>query len=199
MQRLYIPISTIRRVLNKMDKINVDSFVDVYLIGSLDSLNIRIDQTDKKSVSLIQKNIGIKLPSVQKASERNGLTLCCISNDEYLLLSEKKENEILLNEFKKQMNLTTAIAENTTDLRLWFLVKGDRALDILRKGVPIDLGKLKISESNFLRTRLGDIQINILFKSSNEFLISVLRSHKDYMIEWFEVCTKRGTEINFDL
>ena len=182
-----------------MDKITIDSFVDVYLLGPLSSLNIRIDQTDKKSISLIQKNIGIKLPSVQKASERSGLTLCWISNDEYLLISEKKENDSLLNNFKKQMNLTTGVAENTTDLRVWFLIKGDRVLDLLRKGVPIDLGKLNMSESNFLRTRLGEIQINILFKSSNEILISVLRSHKDYMIEWFEVCTKRGTEINFDL
>ena len=83
-------------VLNKMDKIKGDSFVDVYLIGSLSSLNIRLDQNDKKSVSLVQKDIGIKLPSAQKALERNGLTLCCVSNDEYLLLSEEKENETYL-------------------------------------------------------------------------------------------------------
>ena len=182
-----------------MDKIKVDSFVDVFLIGSLSSLNIKIDQTNKKSMSLIQKYIVTKLPSAQKASESNGLTLCCVSNDEYLLLSKKKDNELLLNEFKKQMNSTTGVVENTTDLRVWFLIKGDRALDILRKGVPIDLGKPKIYENNFLRTRLGEIQINILLKSSNEVLMSVLRSHKDYMIDWFEICTKRGTEINFDL
>ena len=50
-----------------------------------------------------------------------------------------------------------------------------------------------------LRTRLGEIQINILFKSLDEILVSALRSHKEYMIDWFEVCTRRGTEINFDL
>ena len=182
-----------------MDKIKLDSFIDVYLIGSLSSLNIRLDHTDKKSVGVVQKNIGIEVPSAQKALERDGLTLCCISNDEYLLLNEKKENESLLNEFQKQMNLTTGVAENTTDLRVWFLIKGNKALDILRKGVPLDLEKSKISKSNFLRTRLGEIQINILFKSLDEILVSVLRSHKDYMIEWFEVCTRRGTEINFDL
>ena len=97
------------------------------------------------------------------------------------------------------MNSTTGVAENTTDLRVWFLIKGDRALDMLRKGVPVDLGKSKISESNFLRTRLGEIQINILLKSLDEIFVSVLRSHKDYMTEWFELCTKHGTEINFDL
>ena len=181
-----------------MDKIKVDSFVDVYLIGSLSSLNIRIDQTDKKSISLMQKNIGIKLPFAQNAVERNGLIICCVSNDEYLLLNEKKENESLLNEFQKQMNLTTGVAENTSDLRVWFLIKGNKALDALKKGVPIDLEKLQISETNFLRTKLGEIQINILFKSYNEILVSVLRSHKDYMIDWFEVCTKRGTEITFE-
>ena len=97
------------------------------------------------------------------------------------------------------MNLTTGVAENTSDLRIWFLIKGSLALEVLKKGVPIDLEKLQITESNFLRTKLGEIQINILFKSSNEILVSVLRSHKDYMIDWFEVCSKRGTEINFDL
>ena len=112
---------------------------------------------------------------------------------------KKKENDKLLNEFKKQMNLTTGVAENTTDLRVWFLIKGERALDILRKGVPLDLSKSKISEGGFLRTRLGEIQINILIKSSNEILVSVLRSHRDYMVDWFGVCAKRGTEINFDL
>ena len=189
----------IQRVPNKMDRIRGDAFVDIYLIGSIRSLNIRVDREDKKSLNLIQRNIGIKLPSVQKAIEKNKLTLCWISNDEYLLLSERKENERLLNQFQKQMNLTTGVAENTTDLRCWFLIKGNRSLDILRKGVPLDLGKLKIAEGYFLRTRLGEIQISILIKSLNEILISVLRSHKDYMIDWFEVCTKRGTEINFDL
>ena len=179
-----------------MDKIKGDTFVDVYLIGSIKSLNIRVDHRDKKSLSVIKKNIEVKLPSIQNATERNGLTLCWVSNDEYLLLNQKKENDTLLNEFQKQMNLTTGVAEKTTDLRVWFLIKGNRALDILRKGVPLDL---EISKSNFLRTRLGEIQINILFKSLDEILDSVLRSHKDYMIEWFEVCTRRGTEINFDL
>ena len=93
------------------------------------------------------------------------------------------------------MNLTTGVAEDTTDLRVWFLIKGNRALDILRKGVPLDLEKSKISKSNFLRTRLGEIQINILFKSLDEILVSVLRSHKDYMIEWFEVCTRRELKL----
>ena len=188
-----------RRVVNRMDKISGDTFVDLYLIGELKSLNIRVDHTDKKSVNIIQKEIGIKLPSAQKAIEKNGLTICWVSNDEYLLLSEKKVNENLLNKFQKQMNLTNGVAENTTDLRVWFLVKGDRAIDLLRKGVPVDISKFKISESNFLRTRLGEIQINILYKSSDEILLSVLRSHKDYMIDWLKVCAKVGTEINFDL
>ncbi len=182
-----------------MNRIKGDTFVDVYEIGSIRSLNVRVNHEDKKSLNIIQRNIGIKLPSVQKTTEKNKLTLCWISNDEYLLLSEKKENDGLLNQFEKQMNLTTGVAENTTDLRYWFLIKGNRSLDLLRKGVPLDFGKLEIAEKNFLRTRLGEIQINILIKSLDEILISVLRSHKDYMIDWFEVCSKRGTEINFDL
>ena len=47
----------IQRVQNKMDRIKGDSFVDVYLIGSIRSLNIRVDQEDKKSVNIIQRNI----------------------------------------------------------------------------------------------------------------------------------------------
>ena len=188
----------IQKALNKMDRIKGDTFVDVYLIGSISSLNIRVHQEDKKSLNIIQRNIGIKLPSVQKAIEKNKLTLCWISNDEYLLLSEKKENEALLNQFQKQMNLTTGVAENTTDLRSWFLIKGNRSVDILRKGVPLDLSKLEIDKQNFFRTRLGEIQINILIKSLDEILISALRSQKEYMINWFETCTNRGTEINFD-
>ena len=188
-----------RRVVNKMDKINGDMFVDIYFIGALKSLNVRVDHKDKKCVDIIQKDVGIKLPLAQKAIEKNGLTICWVSNDEYLLLNEKKVNDNLLNKFQKQMNLTNGVAENTTDLRVWFLVKGGRALDILRKGVPVDISKFEISESNFLRTRLGEIQINILFKSSDEILLSVLRSHKDYMVDWLEVCAKSGTEINFDL
>ena len=85
-----------------MDRIKGDSFVDVYLIGSIRSLNIRVDQEDKKSLNIIQRNIGIKLPSVQKAKEKNKLTLCWISNDEYLLLSEKKKMRGCLINFKSR-------------------------------------------------------------------------------------------------
>ena len=59
---------------NKMDKITGDTFVDVYLIGSIKSLNIRLDQRDKKSLNIVQKKIGIKLPSVRKTIEMNGVT-----------------------------------------------------------------------------------------------------------------------------
>ena len=40
-----------------MDKIKGDTFVDVYLIGSIQSLNIRVDHRDKKSLNVIKKNI----------------------------------------------------------------------------------------------------------------------------------------------
>ena len=92
----------IQRVQNKMDRIKGDTFVDIYLIGSISSLNIRLDQADKTSLNLIQRNIGIKLPSVQKAIEKKKLTLCWISNDEYLLLSEKKKMMGCLISFKSK-------------------------------------------------------------------------------------------------
>ena len=63
-----------QRVLNKMDKIKGDTFVDVYLLGSIKSLNIRVDHRDKKSLNAIKKNIELKLPSIQNATDRNGLT-----------------------------------------------------------------------------------------------------------------------------
>ena len=188
-----------QKELSRMDKITSDSFVEVYAIGPIRSLNIRVDHSDKKSASILKKLIGIKFPSAQKAVETNSLILCWISTDEFLLLSEKKENEKKLIQFQEQMNGTSGIAENTTDLRSWFLIRGDRALDVLRKGVPLNFNRLNISENNFFRTRLGEIQINILFRSVNEVLISVLRSHNDYMVDWFGVCSRSGTEINFDL
>ena len=61
-----------------MDKIKGDTFVDVYLIGSIKSLNIRVDHRDKKSLSVIKKNIKVKLPSIQNATERNCLKLCWV-------------------------------------------------------------------------------------------------------------------------
>ena len=94
-----------QRVPNKMDKIKGDTFVDVYLLGSIKSLNIRVDHRDKKSLDVLKKNIEVKLPSIQNATEGNGLMLCWVSNDEYLLLNQKKENDTLLKEFQKQMKL----------------------------------------------------------------------------------------------
>ena len=44
-----------QRVPNKMDKIKGDTFVDVYLIGSIKSFNIRVDHRDKKSLNVIKK------------------------------------------------------------------------------------------------------------------------------------------------
>ena len=59
----------IQRVPNKMDKIKGDTFVDVYLLGSIKSFNIRVDHRDKKSLNVIKKNIEVKLPSIQNATE----------------------------------------------------------------------------------------------------------------------------------
>ena len=53
-----------------MDKIKLDSFIDVYLIGSLSSLNIRLDHTDKKSVSVMKKNIAIEAIAINEKKIR---------------------------------------------------------------------------------------------------------------------------------
>ena len=53
-----------------MDKIKGDTFVDVYLIGSIKSFNIRVDHRDKKSLNVIKKNIEENLPPIQTAREK---------------------------------------------------------------------------------------------------------------------------------
>ena len=115
-----------------MDKIKLDSFIDVYLIGSLSSLNIRLDHTDKKC-KRYEKKYCYRAALCTKGIGEEWLNTCCVSDDEYLLLNEKKQNESLLNKFEKQMNLTTGVAENTSDLRVWFLIKGDQALNALKR------------------------------------------------------------------
>ena len=125
--------------------------------------------------------------------------MCWISNDELLLLNETKEKKDLLKKIKKELSNTHSLVENVTDMRAWFLIEGEGSIDLLRKGVPKDFSRLDLSSKNFFRSRLGEVQVNILIKSYEQVVISVLRSVQGYTSQWLKQCSQKGSEISFDL
>ena len=143
--------------------------------------------------------LGMEVPSIESVIKHGYLSLCWISNDELLLLSDTKAVDVLLKQIRKELGNIHSLVEEVTDLRSWFLVEGERSLDLLRKGIPKDFSKMNASSKSFFRSRLGEVQVNILIKSNRRILISVLRSVEEYTCQWFKQCSQAGSEINFDL
>ncbi len=176
-----------------------DAFVEVSLLPPIHSISLKLDHEKLQIKKKLKKVIGIEVPSVESAAKEGQLTLCWVSNDELLLLNESQRNDDLLNKIRQELGKTHSLVEDVTDMRAWFLLKGKKCKDLLRKGVPIDLCNDKVSSRNFFRSRIGEVQVNILIKSDDQIVVSVLRSLQDYARQWFDQCSSKGTEVIFDL
>ena len=175
------------------------AFVEVSLVSPIPAISLKLDHQNLKVRNKIKKVLGIGVPSVQSITKYRHLSLCWISNDELLLLSEGKEVDLILKKIRKELVSIHSLVEEVTDIRAWFLLEGEKAIDLLRKGVPIDFSKFDLSSKSFFRSRLGEIQVNILVESKRRIIISVLRSVEEYACQWLKQCSKQGSEINFDL
>ncbi len=82
----------------------------------------------------------------------------------------------ILKKISKELVVSNSLVEEVTDLRAWFLLEGEKSIDLLKKGVPIDFSKFDLSSKSFFRSRLGEIQVNILVESKRRIIISGLRS-----------------------
>ena len=176
-----------------------DAFVEVSLVSPIPAISLKIDHQNLKVRNKIKKILGMDVPLVESIIKYRHLSLCWISNDELLLLSEGNEVDVLLKKIRKELVSIHSLVEEVTDIRAWFLLEGKRAIDLLRKGVPIDFSKLDLSSKRFFRSRLGEIQVNVLVESKQRIIISVLRSVEEYACQWLKQCSKQGSEINFDL
>ena len=183
-----------------MFKVSDESaFAKVSLVPPIPAISLKLDHQDLKTRNKIKKILGMEIPSVESVIKHRNLTLCWVSNDELLLLSEGKEVGVLLEKIRKELGNIHSLVEDVTDLRAWFLLEGEGAIDLLRKGVPKDFSKLDLSSKSFFRSRLGEIQVNILMDSNQRIIISVLRSVEEYTCLWLNQCSRGGSEINFDL
>ena len=183
-----------------MFKVNDEgAFAEVSLVPPIPAVSLKLDHQNLKTSNKIKKILGIGVPSVESFTKNRSLRLCWISNDELLLLSEGKELDVLLKKTRKELGNIHSLIEDVTDMRAWFLIEGERAIDLLRKGVPKDFSKLGLLKKSFFRSRLGEVQVNILMESDRKIMISVLRSVEEYTSNWLKQCSRKGSEINFDL
>jgi sarcosine oxidase subunit gamma len=190
----------IKKGKNKMHQISEKgAFVDVKLLKPFSAISIRLDHSNAKIRKKLKKTLGQEVPLQEVATINGNIYLCWISDDELLFIDEKNENKNLLPKILKEFRTIHSMVESVTDMRAWFSIKGAGAINLLRKGVPIDLSRLDLSSKNFFRTCLGEIQVNILIKSHDQVIICVLRSCEGYASNWLEHCSRKGSEVKFDL
>ncbi len=175
------------------------AFARVSLVSPIPAISLKLDHQNLKTRNKIKKIFGMDVPSVESVTKNHNLSLCWISDDELLLLSDSKDLVVLLKKIRKELGNIHSLVEDVTDMRAWFLIEGERAIDLLRKGVPKDFSKLSLLSKSFFRSCLGEVQVNILIESDQSILISVLRSVEEYTSQWLKQCSRKGSEINFDL
>tara|TARA_B100001250_G_C19802950_1_gene791940 strand:+ start:2244 stop:2819 length:576 start_codon:yes stop_codon:yes gene_type:complete len=190
----------IKKERGKMYKVSDEgAFVEISLLSPISAISLKVDHQNPKIRSKLKKILGQGVPSVESHTKHGQISLCWISNDELLLLNETEEKKDLLKKIRKELSNTHSLVENVTDMRAWFLIEGEGSIDLLRKGVPKDFSRLDLSSKNFFRSRLGEVQVNILIKSYEQVVISVLRSVQGYTSQWLKQCSQKGSEISFDL
>ncbi len=179
-----------------VDKITVDNIIKHSPVGGfkrLDNKNVQLsekpfltklqlrgDIDNKKFANAVAAIIGMELPKKPcKFNISKNYKACWMAHDEWLILAEEDQQEILMKKIQQMLlndNIHAAIVD-VSDYYVMLNLSGNNATDILTKATPLDLHPSQFNKG---------MCSNIIFAKATIFLMQNDDGPNSYdiMIRW---------------
>ncbi len=141
---------------------------------------LRTDLDDRKA-RVALKTLAMKMPERrQKLGNAHWF-----SPDELLLFVDDAKKSVGLLKAKLPEN---HLVHDVSGARVVFKLEGPYLRDLLAKGAPRDMQKVKIGE--VVRTRLGQVAVAFWFLDETTAELVCFRSVSDYVEKWLQIAAK---------
>jgi sarcosine oxidase subunit gamma len=156
-----------------------EGFASVREIGPLGMISLRAK--DLKSLDKAVKAVtGTRLPAARRIEIGGDRACGWMSPDEYLLILPYAEVPQALASLSKALGSQHYLAADVSDARAVFRIGGDRAADVLRKVMPVDVDRMGPGELR--RTRAAQVAAAV-WRQDDGYTLVCFRSVARYVFD----------------
>jgi heterotetrameric sarcosine oxidase gamma subunit len=132
----------------------------------------------------IRATYGVDLPKRPARVEGQGIAFVWAGPDQWLAVAERKDGRDLEPELKKTLAGIASVVDQS-DGRVIVRISGNRARDVLAKGIPVDLHERAFKPGNVAITHASHIGV-ILWQIDEKptYEVALFRSYVDSFSHW---------------
>lgn len=175
-----------------------DGIAQVQEAGLHGMITLRGDFTDKAFIAGLKKATGMAVPGQRLVISHKELTLAWMSSDELLLVLPYDAAIDMEQTLHAALSKTHAMAQNVSDARAVFTVRGAHARDVLAKVAPVDFSPNAFAPGMIRRTRLAQIAAAFWMVNDDTFQVICFRSVAGYAFDVLNSAAATGSEV-YDL
>jgi len=151
----------------------------------LGHLVVRGNVADETFKSGIQQVLGFEVPGTLKSRTKDGITMCWISPDEWLVIlpnADSFKTEVALREALNGHFAIVNVSGGQTVINL----SGDKVREVFKKSTPYDVDDVNFPVGKVVTSVFAKAQAVILRKNETEWNLVVRRSFADYIWLWLQ-------------
>jgi sarcosine oxidase subunit gamma len=154
--------------------------------GLMGHLTLRCNPKDAALTAAAARVLGVELPLQPLTSiESQNAVVRWISPDEWLISVPNDQSFALETRFRSEMNGHYSLVNSSGGLTV-FRLSGDRVIDMLKKGTPVDLHDSEFPVGKVVSTVFAKSGATIRRTGQTEFELVVRRSFADYLWLWIQ-------------
>jgi len=133
----------------------------------------------------VESRLGVRLPSRCGAvSDRGDLAVLWLSPDEFLLVSEERSGDELVQDLSRLVEGTADAVVDLSANRTTFVLAGASARQLLAKGCPLDLHPRTFAPGTAVTTSIGRVQVILHQVADDAYRIHPRASFADHLGRW---------------
>lgn len=161
------------------------SSVNVKELNFFGHLVIRCNAEDKELGLIIERVLGVALPSTLQSVRTNDMAVYWISPDEWLVVCSGQKVYDLEKSFDETMSGHCAIV-NVSGGQTVLTIAGEGARAVLMKSTPYDVSEQNFPIGKVVTSALGKSQALICRVSDDKWELIIRRSFADYIGLWLQ-------------
>ena len=184
-------------VVSALDHAIFAGFAEVKEIGLQGMITLRGDLAAPAMKKAIKAATGCDVPTQRAVLHNADKGVAWMSPDELLVLVPYEDADKTVAILTKSFGKAHFLAENVSDARAVFQIKGPNAAEVLAKVCPVDLSPAAFKPGMIRRSRLAQIAAAFWMVDADTFQLVCFRSVADYAFGVLTTCAESGTEVGY--
>jgi sarcosine oxidase subunit gamma len=174
-----------------------NGLVAVTETGPLGMITVRGDLSSEQFQSAITALTGTGFPDQRKAEIAGEKAVLWMSPDELLVLVSYDDANAAVAQLREALAGTHFMAENVSDMRAAFTLKGDQVRDVVAKIAPVDMSSDQLVPGDMRRTRFAQIAAGFWMVDETTVQIVCFRSVGEYMFNLLSVAADPAAKVGY--